>query len=159
MEVLDPQPLLDEIWEAFVHEGFKYLSLANFDGRKDPDKHVFSINTQMTIIKVFDSLKCKLLFGTFKNTTLRWYMVLPWGFIANYQKLVRKLVHYFISIRLRKTSITSLFKIGLGPLESLKDYIARFNESTIKVVPPNQEIFVSSFKNGLKMGHFNESLP
>src|ERR1044072_425084 len=44
------------------------------------------------------------------------------------------------------------------PSESLRDFMARFNEETIKVSHPNQEIFVAAFQHGLKAGQFNESL-
>jgi hypothetical protein len=40
----------------------------------------------------------------------------------------------------------------------LWEYLARFSEATIKVSNPNQEMFVSAFHNGLKVGHFNKSL-
>lgn len=60
-EVLDPQLLSEEIWEASVSRNFKPPSLAKFDGCSDPYKHVASINTHMTIIGTLDSLKCKLL--------------------------------------------------------------------------------------------------
>lgn len=53
---------------------------------------------------------------------------------------------------------TSLFKIRQGSSELLRDYLTQFNEATIKVVPPNQEIFVWAFQNGLKPRHLNESL-
>ncbi|MCI25660.1 hypothetical protein A2U01_0046851, partial [Trifolium medium] len=33
-----------------------------------------------------------------------------------------------------------------------------FSEATIQVSNPNQEMFVAAFHNGLKAGHFNESL-
>lgn len=55
-EVLDSQPLLDEIWEVLVLEGFKPPSLAKFDGHNDPYEHVTSINTHMVITRVPDSL-------------------------------------------------------------------------------------------------------
>lgn len=42
--------------------------------------------------------------------------------------------------------------------ELLRDYITRFNEATIRVLPPNQKRFVGVFYNALDVGHFNESL-
>src|ERR1044072_9649932 len=36
--------------------------------------------------------------------------------------------------------------------------MARFNEETIKVSHPNQEIFVAAFQHGLRADQFNESL-
>ena len=48
--------------------------------------------------------------------------------------------------------------IWYGPSESLRNYLVQFNEETISVIPPNQEMFVGLFQNKLKAGHFNESL-
>ncbi|GAU40680.1 hypothetical protein TSUD_88260 [Trifolium subterraneum] len=45
-----------------------------------------------------------------------------------------------------------------GHNENLRQYLARFNEATIQVSNPNQEMFVAAVQNGLKVGHFNESL-
>jgi hypothetical protein len=51
-----------------------------------------------------------------------------------------------------------MFSIRQGNSETLREYLARFSEATIKGSNPNQEIFVAAFHNGLKAGHFNESL-
>lgn len=40
--------------------------VAKLDGHGEPYEHVASINTQMTIIRASDSLKCKILSDTFK---------------------------------------------------------------------------------------------
>lgn len=74
--------------------------LAKFDGRSDPCEHVASINTQMTIIGASDSLKRKLLSGTFRDATLQWYMGRLRASIINYQELVKKL---YISLVLLDT--------------------------------------------------------
>lgn len=42
MEVVNPQPAIDDIWEVPVLEG---SPLAKFDGHSDPYEHVTSINT------------------------------------------------------------------------------------------------------------------
>lgn len=112
----------------------------------------------MAIIGAPDSLKCKLLSGTFREATLRWYMGLPRATINNYQELVRKLVHQFNASLHQKMSITIMFNICQGPLESLRDNLTRFNKAIIKVIPLNKDMFFRAFQNGLKKGHFNESL-
>lgn len=45
MELLDPQPLSNDIWGEPIPEGFKAPHLAKFDVRSDPYEHVASINT------------------------------------------------------------------------------------------------------------------
>jgi len=51
-----------------------------------------------------------------------------------------------------------LFNVRQGQSESLRNYLAWFNECTIKVSNPNQELFVGAFQNGLRADQFNESL-
>lgn len=63
--------------EGLVPKGFKPPPLAKFDGRSDPYKYVASINTQTTIIGAPDSLKFKLLSGTFREAAFKWYIGLP----------------------------------------------------------------------------------
>lgn len=72
-------------------------------------------------------------------------------------KLTRKMVHQFVASRHMKMSTTSLFNIRKGPSKSPRDYLTHFNKSTIRVAPPNQQMFVGAFQNGLKAGNFNES--
>lgn len=42
--------------------------------------------------------------------------------------------------------------------ETLKAYLARFNENTIRVWEPNQRTVVAAFVKGVRSGPFNESL-
>lgn len=66
---------------------------------------------QMTIIEACNSLKCKLLFGFFRDGDLQWYVGILRASIANYQELVKEPVHQFIVSRNRKMSTTNLFNI------------------------------------------------
>lgn len=91
--------------------GFKPTSLAKFDGCSDPYEHIISINTQMAIIRVPDSLKCNMLSRNFREVSLRWYMGLPHATINSCQKLLKKLVYQFFASLHRKMSSTSLFNI------------------------------------------------
>lgn len=52
-------------------------------------------------------------------------------------------------------STTILFNIRGGSLESLRGYLTQFNEVTIMVIHPNQEMFVGAFHNKLRVGNFN----
>jgi len=66
----DSQPLTAEIWNVLVPEDFKLPSLSSFDGKDDPVEHITSFNTRMAANGAPDSLKCKLLAGTFSDATL-----------------------------------------------------------------------------------------
>ena len=94
-EELEPQPLSHEIWEDQVPENFKPPSLTSYDGKTDPQEHIIAINNQMAIVAPSDSLKCKLIAGTFKDVALRWFMSLPQLSITSYQDLTKKLIQHF----------------------------------------------------------------
>lgn len=130
----------------------------SFNGKTDTREHIIAINNQMSIVGTYDSLKCKLMVGTFKEVALRWYMSLPRFSIINYQDLSKKMVQHFSASKHRKVSTTSLFNVRQGHAESLREYMERFKEETIKVSHSNQEMFVKTFQHDLKVGPFNESL-
>ncbi|GAU24562.1 hypothetical protein TSUD_149030 [Trifolium subterraneum] len=117
-----------------------------------------SPGTQTTIIGAEDHLRCKLLSSTFKDAALRWYMNLPRHSISSCADFHKKSVHQFAGTKHVQVTATSLLSIRQNGPESLREYLAHFSEATIKVSNPNQEMFVAAFQNGLKAGHFNESL-
>lgn len=139
--------------------GLKTSSLAMFDGHNDPYEHVASMCTQITIIEAPNSLKCKLLFSTFMDTVLRWYMGLPITSINNYHELVKKRVHWFTASRHTKMSATSLFNICHGPSESLKDYLTLFNKSTIRSVPQTKRYLWRHSRMDLRQNTSTSPLP
>jgi hypothetical protein len=85
-------------------------------------------------------------------------MNLPKNSIAGYQDFHRKLIHQFAGSKHVQVTATNMFSLRQRSSETLREYLARFSEATIKVSNPNQEMFVAAFHNGLRAGHFNESL-
>jgi hypothetical protein len=157
-EVKDSQPLVQALWDAQVPANFKIPQLPSFDGKTDPLEHLMAVGSRTSIIGTEEHLKCKLLASTFKDAALRWYMNLPENSIASYADFHRKFIHQFAGSKHVQVTATNMFSIRQGGSETLREYLARFSEATIKVSNPNQEMFVAAFHNGLKAGHFNESL-
>lgn len=151
-------PTLLSYWAALVPQNFKPSSLIAFDGKSHPQEHINAINTKMEIIGVFESFKCKLISSKFKEASLMWYINIPLFLVTNYQDLSRNMILKFSSRKHRRVSTTSLFNVYQGHFESMREYLVRFNEVTIKVVHPYQEMFVGGFQNVLISGNFNEYL-
>ncbi|GAU51615.1 hypothetical protein TSUD_182110 [Trifolium subterraneum] len=129
-----------------------------FDEKTDPVEHLMVVGTQTAIIGAPEHLRCKLLSGTLKDAALRWYMNLPDNSIESYADFHKKFIHQFSGTKHIKITATNIFTIRQNFAETLREYLARFSEATITVSNPNQEMFVAAFHNGLKVGHFNESL-
>lgn len=123
-------------------ENFKLLPLITFDRKRNQYEYITTIYTQMAIIGDICSLKCKLIFGTLKEAKLRWYMN-PLKFsLTVYWDILRKQIHQFSVSKHQKVSTTSMFMVLRGHYKSMRKYVTRFNEVTIKVVTINQDIFV-----------------
>ncbi|GAU46453.1 hypothetical protein TSUD_402200 [Trifolium subterraneum] len=156
--IQDSQPLAQALLDAQVPANFKIPQLPTFEGKTDPLEHLMAVGTQTAIIGAEEHLKYKLLSSTLKDAALRWYMNLPKNSIASYTDFHKKFIHQFAGSKHVQVTATSLFGIRQGHNENLRQYLARFNEATIQVSNPNQEMFVAAVQNGLKVGHFNESL-
>ncbi|GAU40667.1 hypothetical protein TSUD_397790 [Trifolium subterraneum] len=156
--IQDSQPLAQALWDAQVPANFKIPQLPTFEGKTDPLEHLMAVDTQTAIKGVEEHLKSKLLSSTFKDAALRCYMNLPRNSIASYTDFHKMFIHQFAGSKHVQVTVTSLFGIRQGHNENLREYLTRFNEATIQVSNPNQEMFVAAVQNGLKAGHFNESL-
>ncbi|GAU37228.1 hypothetical protein TSUD_375300 [Trifolium subterraneum] len=156
--LIESQPLRQSLWDFKVPDNFKSPHLPTFDGKTDPVEHLMAVGTQTAIIGALEHLRCKLVSGTLKDAALRWYMNLPNNSIESYADFHKKCIHQFSGTKHVKVTATSLFTIRQNYAETLREYLARFSEAMITVSNPNQEMFVAAFHNGLKAGHFNESL-
>ncbi|GAU30847.1 hypothetical protein TSUD_365550 [Trifolium subterraneum] len=161
--IQDSQPLAQALWDAQVPANFKIPQLPTFEGKTDPLEHLMTVGTQTAIIGAEEHLKniaskCKILSSTFKDAALRWYMNLPRNSIGSYTDFHKKFIHQFAGSKHVQVTATSLFGTRQGHNDNLREYLARFNEATIQISNPNQEMFVAAVLNGLKAGHFNESL-
>ncbi|GAU16655.1 hypothetical protein TSUD_326050 [Trifolium subterraneum] len=156
--LIESQPLRQSLWDSKVPENFKSPHLPTFDGKTYPVEHLMAVGTQTAIIGAPEHLRCKLLSGTLKDVAMHWYMNLPNNSIESYADFHKKFIHQFSGTKHVKVTATSLFTIRQNYAETLREYLTRFSEATITVSNPNQEMFVAAFHNGLKAGHFNESL-
>ncbi|GAU32075.1 hypothetical protein TSUD_53430 [Trifolium subterraneum] len=146
--IQDSQPLAQALWDAQVPANLKIPQLPTFEGKTDPLEHLMVVGTQTAIIGAEEHLKCKLLSNTLKDAALRWYMNLPKNSIASYKDFHKKFIHQFAGSKHVQVTATSLFGIRQGHNENLRQYLARFNEATIQVSNPNQEMFVAAVQNG-----------
>ncbi|XP_045797595.1 uncharacterized protein LOC123891742 [Trifolium pratense] len=140
--IMDVQPLAQHLWDTQVTEAIKVPHLPTFDGKTDPREHLMAIGTQTAIINAPEHLKCKLLAGTFKDVALRWYMNLPRNSIESYADFHKKFVHQFAGSKHVKVTSTSLFSIRQNHGESLRSFLARFSEATIKEVNKRAECYI-----------------
>jgi hypothetical protein len=157
-DALEAQPLTPKLWEAPLLQNFKIHNLLSLDGKTNPLAKLMAMGTQTSIIGASEPLKYKLPSGMFKDVALHWYMHLPNHSITWYVDFYKNFIHQFSKIKHVQVTATSLFSIRQGHSEALHEFFARFIQVTIKVSNPYKEMSMAAFQNGLKVGHFNESL-
>ncbi|RDX98500.1 hypothetical protein CR513_18558, partial [Mucuna pruriens] len=131
------QPFCEEIDEARIPPHFREIL--------DPHAHVQAFQTQMYISGGDDKLSCKLFPGTLRGVALQWIMNLPPRSIYTFNDLASMFLSQFAANKPKRLEVADLFDIRQAEGESLKNYMARFNDATVRVNDPDQKFFVKAF--------------
>ncbi|XP_058082386.1 uncharacterized protein LOC131230483 [Magnolia sinica] len=105
-----------------------------------------------------DAMMCRGFSITLIGSARSWYRQLKPNSIGSFAKLSRLFLTRFISGKRSKKPNTHLLAIRQGPKESLKDYIARFNEEALQVEDYNDKMALAAVFNVLKEGRFTFSI-
>ncbi|GKV26836.1 hypothetical protein SLEP1_g36061 [Rubroshorea leprosula] len=130
---LDSAPLNLSITVELYQEGFKIPHLETYDGSGDPDEHLHTYQAIMRIQNATNAMMCKVFPAMLKSTARRWYHKLPRHSIASYSKLATLFSNKFASQREIKHIATELLQVHQKEGESLRDYMQRFNKSTLDI--------------------------
>ncbi|RDX68078.1 hypothetical protein CR513_52973, partial [Mucuna pruriens] len=152
------QPFCEEIDEARIPPHFREILVDPFDGTQDPHAHLQAFQTQMYISGGDDKLSCKLFPRTLRGVALQWIMNLPPRSIYTFNDLASMFLSQFAANKPKRLEVADLFDIRQAGGESLKNYMARFNDATVRVNDPDQKFFVKAFQKGLRVGPFSDAL-
>ncbi|RDY14487.1 hypothetical protein CR513_00444, partial [Mucuna pruriens] len=144
------QPFCKEIGETAIPSNFREVV--------DPHAHLQAFQTQMYISCGNDRLSCKLFPGTLRGVAMQWMATLPPRSIQTFKDLASSFLSQFAANKVKRLEVADLFDIKQGEGESLKKYLARFNNATVRVDDPNQKFFVKAFQKGLRAGPFSDAL-
>ncbi|RDY00529.1 hypothetical protein CR513_16284, partial [Mucuna pruriens] len=152
------QPFSQEIDETQVPPNFREVVVELFNGTQDPHAHLQAFQTQMYISRVDDKLSCKLFQGTLRGVAMQWMATLPTKAIRTFIDLDSAFASQFAANKVKRLEVTNLFDIKQAVGESLKSFLARFNNVIVRVNDPDQKIFIKTFQKGLKASPFSDSL-
>ncbi|RDX70822.1 hypothetical protein CR513_49887, partial [Mucuna pruriens] len=89
---------------------------------------------------------------------MNWLATLPPRSIRSFSDLATSFASQFVTNKMKRLEIANIFDIRQNKGEPLKSYLARFNNTTVKVNNPDQKFFVKAFQKGLRAGQFSDSL-
>ncbi|RDX58414.1 hypothetical protein CR513_62271, partial [Mucuna pruriens] len=161
-EVITPpfwgQPFCKEIDETAIPPNFREVVVEPFDGSQDPHAHLQAFQTQMYISGGSDKFSCKLFLGTLRGVAMQWMAMLPPRSVQTFQDLASSFLSQFAANKVKRLEVVDLFDVRQAEGESLKRYLARFNNATVRVDDPDQKFFVKAFQKGLRTGPFSDAL-
>ncbi|KAL0455097.1 UNVERIFIED_CONTAM: hypothetical protein Slati_0848900 [Sesamum latifolium] len=133
-------------------------AIVEYDGTTDPMEHLSHFENVALLHRYTDGIKCRVFVTTFTRAAQQWFNQLPVGAIGSFQEFRSLFLHQFASsMKLRKTEL-SLFVVRQKDDEPLKEYLQRFNATTLKVPAATQEVKASAFSQGLLDGDLFKSL-
>ncbi|RDX76999.1 hypothetical protein CR513_42940, partial [Mucuna pruriens] len=148
------QPFSEEIDETPIPSNFLKVVVESFDGTQDPHVHLQAFQHQMYVSGGNDSLNYKLFPDTLREVAIHWMTTLPTRSIWSFNDLVGSFVSQFAANKVKRLEVADLFDIKQAKGESLKSYLAHFNNAIVRVNNLDQNFFIE----GLRIGQFRDAL-
>ncbi|GFZ00949.1 hypothetical protein Acr_14g0005840 [Actinidia rufa] len=125
----DP-PFTERVLGARISSKFKLpTQLGIYNGKTDPMDHLDSYKSLMSLQGCSDEVICKAFSATLKG-----------------------------SARNRQKNASHLFTVHQKEIESLKDFVRRFNQAILEVEDPSDKVIIMAMMEGLRPGPLFDSL-
>ena len=137
---------------------FLMPQIESYDEAKDPLDQLESFKTLMHLQGVADEIMCKAFPTTLKGPARIWFSKLTLNSIWIFKELSAQFASHFIGGHRYRKSIACLMSINQREDETLRSYVACFNEKALSINEVEDKILVAAFTNGLRNCKFLFSL-
>ncbi|RDX84643.1 hypothetical protein CR513_34276, partial [Mucuna pruriens] len=133
------QPFNEEIDKTTIPSNFREVVIESFNGTQDPHTHLQAFQSQMYISKGNNLLNCKLFPGTLRGVAMNWLTTLPPRSIRSFSDIATSFASQFTINKVKHLEVPDLFDIRQNKGETLKSYLARFNNATIRHIEVEED--------------------
>nr|XP_027099262.1 uncharacterized protein LOC113718566 [Coffea arabica] len=151
-------PFTDDINEERLPPNFKLPAIPSYDGRGDPEDHIHAFISAFRLYCIPDPVICRAFPVFLQGTARKWFWGLEPRSISTLGELVERFLHRFISSRPTTRTSAYLLNMQQNPGESLRSYVQRFNEESVQIPDPNEQVTIAAFTHGLVSGVFNTGI-
>jgi len=148
-EVGDANPLANTIMEEPIPQNFVIPKIAPFTGSSDPELHLKAFQARMLISGGNDAICCKMFMGTLAEIALEWFNIILRSSINLFADFKHVFLERFSANRVKPVEMADMFDIRQNAEESLKQFLNRFTNISMRVVNPNEGLLVKAFVKGL----------
>jgi len=100
----------------------------------------------------------KCLWAMLAEIALEWFNTISSSSINSFADFKRVFLERFSANRAKPVEMADMFDIRQNAEESLKKFLNRFTNISMRVVDPNEGLLVKAFVKGLRASSFGESL-
>ncbi|XP_015941724.1 uncharacterized protein LOC107467198 [Arachis duranensis] len=153
-------PFSEEITNYQMPKNFTLpTALEPYKGFGDPRAHVKKFQSMMFFNGPNNEPVLYRAFPTYLDgAALLWFSKLSAGSISSFEDLARSFIDYFAASRIYVHGSDYLGTIKQGQHESLKDYMTRFADATMKIQDLDPAVHLHALKAGLRPGKFRETI-
>ncbi|CAA0810890.1 Unknown protein, partial [Striga hermonthica] len=150
-------PFAREILAAPLPTNFKETNLV-YDGSSDPSRHVRTFENMAVLHGYSDSVCCRAFLSTLRGGALDWFHQLPSGSIVDFEDFASKLTNQYSSAVAQEKTYLTLMAMKQGEKESLRKYVARYNQTCLEVHSTSDEVKAGGLIRSLRAGPCRTSL-
>ncbi|CAA0825818.1 Unknown protein, partial [Striga hermonthica] len=143
-------PLAPELTAEALPAKVKIPQIGMYDGTSDPDAHLGHYTSWMDLHGASDALRCRMFSLTLGPRAQKWYYTLPPHSIWKWQQLRAAFRSHFIGAQICLIPKESITNIVQKDDETVKDYVARFNDRIQNMEPCHPETLLVTAIAGLK---------
>jgi len=146
------------VTEASLPDKWKGFNRDCYDGTIDPDKHMDTYTTNMSLYTIDDTILCQVFPTSLKGGALSWFTKLPPNSIDSFETLVAKFDVQFATSRPHHLTSIALVSIRQEKGESLRKFIDRFGKVAMSIRNLSPEVAIHHMPTILRPGPFTDNL-
>jgi hypothetical protein len=144
-------PFTERVMAIQLPEKFKIPAIQAYTGIEDPTEHLDNYKMHMDLNGTPQEMACRAFPLTLSGSARDWFRKLPPNSITCFDDLGQKFVTQFLAGCKRKKPFGQLMAMRQKEGESLKDYVARFNQTKLTVDNPTEEMVYDALYQGLRV--------
>ncbi|CAA0830744.1 Unknown protein, partial [Striga hermonthica] len=144
-------PFSREILAAPLPASFREINLI-FDGSSDPSRHVRAFENMSVLHRYSDPVSCRAFLSTLRGGALDWFHQLTPGSIRDFEDFVGQLTNQYSSAVAQEKTYLTLMAMRQGEKESLRKYVARYNQVCLEVPTAGDEVKAGGLISSLRPG-------
>ena len=138
-------PFTNEVLNCLFPPKLCFPQFESYDSFKDPLDQIESFKTLILLQMTPDEVMCRVFPTTLKGAARVWFCKIPPGTIADFKQLSKGFVRHFIGGQRHKKPIGHLLNIQQAEVESLRQYVTRFNKKLLQVDEVEDQVIFTTF--------------